>query len=698
MKYFGTPNAGSVWNDIYGSTVNLYNDNNQQTTVGLTFLTDAWNTYDQGAVTGNNSGVYPDNAIKDYYYFGIFGAPDTVSFKLTNLDPAVKYNLNLLGSTTFTGSGDNGSTVYTINAVSKVLSVQDNQQNLAKFTDLVPDADSTITVTMTKFEDAPAGYLNAMVLEKLPAAGTGVDLSNGITSSTAGLTTTFYSNAALTNVISNNVTVSGTYYAKVSNTTGCSASAPIVVSFVAAPVITTTAFNSVCGATSVNLASGIVSSIAGLTLSYYADAALTTAISATVTASGTYYVKATNTAGCYGTAPITVTFAATPVITTAPISGTCAPTAAEKIYVDIKQYGEEDAGAPWNFAYTTTTNNLVNNSGQATTTGLEFLTDTWTSYNAGAVTGNNSGVYPDAVIKDYFYFGIFGAPETVDFRYTGLNPGLKYNLTLFASSAYDGVPDNGSTVYTINGVSQSLNVQNNQQNTVTFSNLSPNAQGYIVVSMSKAAGAAAGYLNAMVLEKLAGTTSSTDLNNGITSNTGGLTKAFYSDAALTNAIGNIVNNSGTYYVKVTNANGCTASAPIVVTISCPTPAITIAQGRTSNGGSTVVASTPQVTSNNIKVTSGNTLAPAPSQVSVYPNPVYASPFINVAAKQGMFNGKYSITLADYTGKVFNVKEMTFDHAKSFRFDLGQVLGGGKYMLIIKNTDGSSLTVVDFQNL
>ncbi len=55
-----------------------------------------------------------------------------------------------------------------------------------------------------------------------------------------------------------------------------------------------------------------------------------------------------------------------------------------------------------------------------------------------------------------------------------------------------------------------------------------------------------------------------NLNNGITSNLTGLVVAFYSDAALTQLATNPVTVSGTYFVAVTNADGCTASANIVV--------------------------------------------------------------------------------------------------------------------------------------
>ncbi len=173
----------------------------------------------------------------------------------------------------------------------------------------------------------------------------------------------------------------------------------------------------------------------------------------------------------------------------------------EKTFISIKHSASPAAATPWNNITGLNTNNLLNSSGQTTTTGLEFLTSAWNTWNEGAVTGNNSGVYPDDVIKDYYYFGIFGAPNTVDFRLKGLNTQLRYNVTLFSSSAWAGTANNGSTVFTINGVPKSLYAHFNQQNTVTFSSISPDAGGNIQVSMSKDAGTPVGYLNAIVLEK-----------------------------------------------------------------------------------------------------------------------------------------------------------------------------------------------------
>ncbi len=133
---------------------------------------------------------------------------------------------------------------------------------------------------------------------------------------------------------------------------------------------------------------------------------------------------------------------------------------------------------------------------------MAFQTTAWATYTEGAVTGNNSGVFPDAVIRDYYYFGIFGNPNTVDVNVTGLDPAKQYNFKFLGSSKWTGVPDNGSTVYTIGATSVTLNVQNNSQNLAIISNITPNSSGTVTFTMSKAAGTPVGYLNAFVVENV----------------------------------------------------------------------------------------------------------------------------------------------------------------------------------------------------
>jgi hypothetical protein len=73
-----------------------------------------------------------------------------------------------------------------------------------------------------------------------------------------------------------------------------------------------------------------------------------------------------------------------------------------RIYVRIKY--NTSIGSPWNSVTGPVTNNLVDENGNTTNVGLAFQTGWWGSYNSGVSTGNNSGIYPDAVMADYFYF------------------------------------------------------------------------------------------------------------------------------------------------------------------------------------------------------------------------------------------------------------------------------------------------------
>lgn len=165
------------------------------------------------------------------------------------------------------------------------------------------------------------------------------------------------------------------------------------------------------------------------------------------------------------------------------------------------KYTSPNAPAPWNTISTVTTNNLKNSSGTTTTLGISFLGTSWNAGDAGAQTGNNSGVYPDAVMKDYFWFGAYSAPQSVAVNFTGLQPNAQYNITLFGSSAWRGLGVNGTTVYTINGDAKGLYCDNNTQNTVTFTGVPANASGIISMNMTKGANTPYGMVNAIVITK-----------------------------------------------------------------------------------------------------------------------------------------------------------------------------------------------------
>lgn len=87
----------------------------------------------------------------------------------------------------------------------------------------------------------------------------------------------------------------------------------------------------------------------------------------------------------------------------------------------------------------------------------------------------------------------------------------------------------------------------------------------------------------------------------------------------------------------------------------------------------------------------------PWVLSLYPNPVTDTRTVTVTAKQGVFNGKYKVSIVDAGGKQAQVKEVELNYVSQFKYDLG-VLGAGQYMLQITNTDGTQSTVLKFEKL
>ncbi|MBS0032495.1 hypothetical protein, partial [Chitinophaga hostae] len=160
--------------------------------------------------------------------------------------------------------------------------------------------------------------------------------------------------------------------------------------------------------------------------------------------------------------------------------------------------------APWNNIDGNNTVNLKNDQGLATGIGLRFDESWWAAGVEGATTGNNSGVYPDVVLSQYLYFGslpgFFSGAPAMHGHITGLSANTTYTLKFMSDSKWWAPqPDNGSTQFTVNGVSKSLYAQNNTTNTADFINLTADANGEITFTASIPAGGQVGYINAMEL-------------------------------------------------------------------------------------------------------------------------------------------------------------------------------------------------------
>lgn len=85
----------------------------------------------------------------------------------------------------------------------------------------------------------------------------------------------------------------------------------------------------------------------------------------------------------------------------------------------------------------------------------------------------------------------------------------------------------------------------------------------------------------------------------------------------------------------------------------------------------------------------------PLVVYLYPNPVMSTNFVNVAAKEGVFNGKYRMELIDNQGKLYQVKEAQLNNVTSVPFEFKTALAPGNYIIRISNMDGSQTSSVQF---
>ncbi len=443
--------APAPWNNVTGQTTNsLVNDLGATTTANLIFDTWWWGTHNEGAVTGNNSGAYPDAVISDFLYFGtlpgIFSAPNTISGRITGLPTNRLYSVKFFSSSKWWApSPDNGTTNFTIGGVTKSLYVHNNTTNLVVFSNLVPDANGVINFTMAVPAGGQAGFLNAIEINAGESGGAPpVNHAPELTS---------INNQAVTAGTTTNVNITAT------DPDGDNLS----YSLLNAPSFVTIVGNQVR-----------IAPAAGNTGTYNA-----------------IKLVATDPQGLADT--VSFNLEVTPV----------GAMPGYKFLISMKF--QNTIAAPWNNAAGQTTSNLVNTLGETTTASLVFDTYWWGTYNEGAVTGNNSGVYPDAVMAEFLYFGtlpgVFSAPNSIPGKLTGLDPTRTYSLKFFGSSKWWAPsPDNGSTNYTINGVTKSLYVHNNTANVVTFDNLTPNANGEISFVMAVPTGGQVGFLNAIEVD------------------------------------------------------------------------------------------------------------------------------------------------------------------------------------------------------
>lgn len=263
-----------------------------------------------------------------------------------------------------------------------------NPGNVASFTSGVAGTYSVvITNTVTGCGSASASgtvTVNAaptLVITNPPVAclPNTVDLTAAAVTagSSAGLTLTYWTDAAATVPYATPTTATaGTYYIKGTLAGGCFAIQPVTVTTAPAPTVVITNPAAVCAPNTVDLTAAAVTagSTAGLTYTYWADAAATVpyATPAAATA-GTYYIKGTTAGGCFTIQPVIVTVNPLPTPLVTGPSPVCVSVAGNTSTYTTTNV----AGHTYNWVVTGGT--IV--SGQ----GTNSITVNWTTAGAGTV-------------------------------------------------------------------------------------------------------------------------------------------------------------------------------------------------------------------------------------------------------------------------------------------------------------------------
>ncbi|HEU4554095.1 MAG TPA: putative Ig domain-containing protein, partial [Chitinophaga sp.] len=519
-------NKRPVLNDVFTNIKDLSGNN---TGMAFTILT-PWqninggvNTNNQGYTTGNNSGIYPDNAMTSNWWTQ--NAKQTMRF--TGLKPGFKYSFTMFGSRY--GISDTRAATYTINGASVTLNGTNNINQTVTINNVRADSAGGVTFDIQPAAGSQYAYINTLVIDAVyddstapakPGHFAARTLTQGVrlswtdqaynenayelyrASSQAGPYTLLATRPANDTAYTDLGATSGNtwyYLARAINDYGASPftdttsilvpNQPPVLAAIANVIMKSDTTTQIAVSATdapddvITLSASGFPAFATLTNTGNGTANLNLAPATSDIGKYTLKVIATDSRGDTSSRTFTVQ------VTDKKVTS---------IYVNCNQV--EPASAPWNnFNAVPNANagisNLQDEAGNASGISITVLDAMTGANNVGAVTGDNSGVYPDAVMKTFFY-DQSGAEKRV--RISGLSASRKYNLVFFGSRT--GVTDNRNTIYAANGQSVTLNAASNVSNTVQLNGLTPDGSGNIIFTVKQASGSFSAYLNALVIQ------------------------------------------------------------------------------------------------------------------------------------------------------------------------------------------------------
>ena len=138
--------------------------------------------------------------------------------------------------------------------------------------------------------------------------------------------------------------------------------------------------------------------------------------------------------------------------------------------------------------------NLVDDGGASTGMSVNLVNGFQWFISSGMRPGNNSTIYPEAVIRNGFYET---STATHTLTVNGLSASRRYNFVFFNSH------DDGFkclTNFTINGQTVSLNATYNINKTVQINGIAPDASGKVTITVAKASGQDYAFLTTMIIQ------------------------------------------------------------------------------------------------------------------------------------------------------------------------------------------------------
>ena len=148
-----------------------------------------------------------------------------------------------------------------------------------------------------------------------------------------------------------------------------------------------------------------------------------------------------------------------------------------------------------NFSQGSVINNVKNIDGAISNVAIRTLTNWPGAFADGTITGNNSGIFPDAVMKTFWTVGSDEERLVIE----GLETNQHYNVYFFASRASSN--NVRITEYTIQGTTVSLDAGMNTDRAMKITDVIPDNNGTILVSMRKPSNSQYGYIGAMIIRK-----------------------------------------------------------------------------------------------------------------------------------------------------------------------------------------------------